>query len=232
MEKLTKRITATPLKNVKDIVGPDTGKLAIVANDKEYIEDRTYRAKGKGWNIQWIFITLFVFIFILFLFSDKNLGVILVCSIFWGILGYMYIYHYIAPTKHFIANRQTGQLHFPVAKNKPQKIVNFNDGNGIIKTYYIDNLYTSLFFQTKKGIEPKAAMGLADWDRDDYWNFLIWYMDKNRPLPPGKAFAPYREQDFERRKAAGFPKPLYPSDIKTPEATPEQQKERQRIGGW
>ena len=231
MEKLTKRITATPLKNVKDIVGSDTGKLAIVANDKEYIEDRTYRGKTKSFNSQWIWGIFVLFSFILFppYQSWTNFFTFL---IFGGIFGYMYIYHYIAPTKHFIANRQTGQLHFPVAKNKPQKIVNFNDGNGIIKTYYIDNLYTSLFFKTKKGIEPKAAMGLADWDRDDYWNFLVWYMDKNRPLPPGKAFDPYREQDFERRKAAGFPKPLYPSDIKTPEATPEQQKERQRIGGW
>ena len=45
-------------------------------------------------------------------------------------------------------------------------------------------------------------------------------MDKNRPLPPGELFDPYREADFQRRKAEGFPKPLYPSDIPTPEATP------------
>ncbi|WFO14854.1 hypothetical protein M601_013120 [Cellulophaga baltica 4] len=53
----------------------------------------------------------------------------------------------------------------PFLKKKPQKIVNFKDGDGIIKSYYIDSFYTSLFFQTKKGIEPKAAMGLADWNR-------------------------------------------------------------------
>ena len=57
-------------------------------------------------------------------------------------------------------------------------------------------------------------------------------MDKNRPLPPGTAFDPYREKDFERRKAEGFPKPLYPSNITTNEATREQQKERELIGGW
>ena len=48
----------------------------------------------------------------------------------------------------------------------------------------------------------------------------------------GTAFDPYRQKDFERRKAEGFSKPLYPSTIPTPEATPEQQKERERIGGW
>ena len=63
-------------------------------------------------------------------------------------------------------------------------------------------------------------------------SFITWYMDKNRPLPPGELFDPYREADFQRRKAEGFPKPLYPSDIPTPEATPEQQAERERIGKW
>ena len=67
---------------------------------------------------------------------------------------------------------------------------------------------------------------------DDYWAFTVWYMDKNRPLPPGTAFDSYRQKDFERRKAEGFPKPLYHSNIKTPEATKEQQKERESIGGW
>ena len=63
-------------------------------------------------------------------------------------------------------------------------------------------------------------------------SFITWYMDKNRPLPPGELFDPHREADFQRRKAEGFPKPLSPSDIPTPEATPEQQAERERIGGW
>jgi len=60
------------------------------------------------------------------------------------------------------------------------------------------------------------------------WSFYVWYMDKNRPLPPGSAFDPYREADYERRKAEGFPKPLYRSHIPTHEATPEQQAERDR----
>jgi len=52
-------------------------------------------------------------------------------------------------------------------------------------------------------------------------------MDKNRPLPPGSAFDPYREKDFQRRKSEGFPPPLYKSTVPTPEATPEQQAERE-----
>ncbi len=64
------------------------------------------------------------------------------------------------------------------------------------------------------------------------WSLYVWYMDKNRPLPPGTAFDAYRQKDFERRKALGFPKPLYPSNVPTPEATEAQQRERLRIGGW
>ena len=52
-------------------------------------------------------------------------------------------------------------------------------------------------------------------------SFFTWYMDKNRPLPPGSAFDAFRQQDFERRKAEGFPRPLYTSNVPTPEATPE-----------
>ena len=60
----------------------------------------------------------------------------------------------------------------------------------------------------------------------DVLSFYVWYMDKNRPLPPGTVFDEYRERDFQRRKEEGFPSPLYPSFVPTPEATLEQQQER------
>lgn len=40
--------------------------------------------------------------------------------------------------------------------------------------------------------------------------------------PPGTAFDPYRQKDYERRKAEGFPPPLYESKIPTPEYVPER----------
>ena len=148
------------------------------------------------------------------------------------LLAFGYLYHYIAPTKYFVANRQTGKLKVPISMKKPAVWIDFNEGFAYEKTAYLDNFYTSLFFQTKPEVKPGAVFSLADWEREDYWNFLVWYMDKNRPLPPGTAFDEYRQRDFERRKAAGFPKPLYKSAIPTPEATPEQQQERRKIGGW
>lgn len=59
------------------------------------------------------------------------------------------------------------------------------------------------------------------------WSFYVWYMDKNRPLPPGTAFDAYRDEDFERRKNEGFPPPLFKSLVPTPEATPAQQLVRE-----
>lgn len=52
----------------------------------------------------------------------------------------------------------------------------------------------------------------AEWV-DKFFSLYVWYMDKNRPLPPGTAFDPYRERDYERRKGEGFPEPLYPAEL-------------------
>ena len=62
-----------------------------------------------------------------------------------------------------------------------------------------------------------------------FLSFYVWYMDRNRPLPLGTAFDPYRERDYDRRKAAGFPPPLYPSQIDIAEwegaESPERREE-------
>ena len=65
-------------------------------------------------------------------------------------------------------------------------------------------------------------------DRDN----LVWYLDKNRPLPKGKLYDPYRQVDYERRKKEGFKKPLFKLKFSTPELTKEQQEERKRTGKW
>ncbi len=230
-ESFSKHIKALPKRNKKDIVGEGTGMRAIKATDIEYIENRSYKAKVKGFNAQYIWGFFFILSIILFRPYESLMG-FLIFILFGGGAAFAYLYHYIAPKKYFIANRQTGKLKVPISNEKPEVWVAFNEGFAYEKTAYLDDFYTSLFFQTKPEVKPGAVFSLADFEREDYWNFFVWYMDKNRPLPPGKAFDPYRDQDFKRRKAEGFPKPLYPSNIPTPEATPEQQAERERIGGW
>ncbi|MBL3658289.1 hypothetical protein [Fulvivirga sediminis] len=228
---MTKRISALPKRNRKDVVGEGTGMIAIKATDVEYIENRTYKGKGKGWSLDWLWGG--GFLFFLIVLRPWRGGMVLYCFLgYCAILMFGFLYHYIAPKRYFIANRQTGMLKLPTSEKKEEIWVAFADGFGFEKTVYASSFYTTLYFITKPEIKPSLSFSLALFETEDYWNFIVWYMDKNRPLPPGKAFDPYREQDFERRKAAGFPKPLYPSNIPTHEFTEAQQKERKRIGGW
>lgn len=75
-----------------------------------------------------------------------------------------------------------------------------------IQILYTHGLFGYSIFTTKE---------IADIFR--YWSFIVWYMDKNRPLPTGEIFDPYREADYERRRLEGFPKPLYSSQLSIPQ---------------
>ncbi len=143
------------------------------------------------------------------------------------------IIHFMAPIKEIILDRLHGKITYPrLFGNKEHRTIQFDSLH-----VYATMTTTGDFAATGKTIRIKDRKYSYTWDLessnpDEYWSFMVWYMDRNRPLPPGTAFDPYRKKDFERRKTAGFPKPLYPSNIATPEFTKAQQKERKLIGGW
>lgn len=59
----------------------------------------------------------------------------------------------------------------------------------------------------------------------EWWSFYMWYMDKNRPLPPGTLFdSATRQRDYERRKAEGFPPPLYESTVQMTDVDGDNQR--------
>jgi len=139
------------------------------------------------------------------------------------------IYYFTMPKKEKIFNRKDGLVTFPgFMWNKnytmPFKELDFMysspsaQGQGAFRLQIVrpDKLFS---------LEFNELLGTCYEDL----SFFTWYMDKNRPLPPGTAFDPYRQQDFERRKVEGFPEPLYQSFIPTDEATPEQQAEREKF---
>ncbi len=68
--------------------------------------------------------------------------------------------------------------------------------------------------------------------KEESWNFYVWYMDRNRPLPNGTLLDPYRDKDFKRRQAEGFPPPLYKAycDI-TEETYLNTRKKKQKNSG-
>ncbi|MFK8269443.1 hypothetical protein ACI76B_11710, partial [Capnocytophaga cynodegmi] len=109
--------------------------------------------------------------------------------------------------------------------------IQFDDMDGYIIARGDESSLAFALEFAKKG-NPSSGGEIANLFLDEFWDFVVWYMDKNRPLPPGTAFDPYREADYQRRKAEGFPKPLYYSYVETPEATKTQQRTRWKIGGW
>ncbi|TAJ08151.1 hypothetical protein DMA11_21525 [Marinilabiliaceae bacterium JC017] len=160
-------------------------------------------------------------------FSNDDLYFILVI-LFLGLLSILY--GYTVPYKEIVLDRKNGLFTFPNSwYGKPytipfeKAVVGWNGIGGISGA--VDAILVVK--------HPNKMLGVSRleshcFDYRQTWSLFVWYMDKNRPLPPGSAFDPYRQKDFERRKAEGFPSPLYPSAVFTPEATPEQQAERDK----
>ncbi len=149
---------------------------------------------------------------------------------------FFWLYSFIKPTKRLILDRVTGKMTYPSYGFAPHITLTFKKATVYSNiTPGPDGMLMGTKLQARNPYDRSATRGtydLADADPEEWWSYFVWYMDKNRPLPPGKAFDPYRAKDFERRKAEGFPKPLFESNIPTPEATKQQRAERKRIGGW
>ena len=120
------------------------------------------------------------------------------------------IYNFTHPKKILILDRLNGIITFPgFLYGKPitmsfEEVLAQIKGRGYGLALLHKNKIT--FYDVDLEYEPLRS-----------WSFMVWYMDKNRPLPPGEVFDPYRQKDYERRKKEGFPKPLYQSWIATPE---------------
>ena len=206
----------------------DLKRYSIVEiNEKRYCE-RTSLEK-KDWPIFFILSLPFSAIILFLNIFGTN------TNLFWKIFPFVIpviavLYPLLMPYREMIIDRENGTIGVYKKNRKPVLIIPFERGFGFIKGSGLGIIHFDLRFAFKG--HPLKGVDLTASRLEEFWSFVVWYIDKNRPLPPGTAFDPYREADFQRRKAEGFPKPLYPSDIATPEATPEQQAERERIGGW
>ncbi|WP_405268039.1 hypothetical protein [Cellulophaga sp. Ld12] len=158
------------------------------------------------------------------------------CGTFFIFSALFWLYSFAIPNKILTLNRFTGIMTYPSYGFYPHFTTTFT--RATVYRVIMSGADATLAGAKLSARNPydlgvgRGNYDLADSDPEEWWSFYVWYMDKNRPLPPAKAFDKYREQDFERRKAEGFPKPLYPSNIPTPEATKEQKAERKKIGGW
>ncbi len=205
------------------------------ANDLFFVTNET-QALSAFWTYlsMSISIVLLFFLITLGMSKDKiNLSVYFIAIIPLTIALFHLIVFFLVPVKEIVLDRMNSKITYPrLFGNKEHRTIQFDSLH-----VYAAMTTSGDFAVTGKKIRIKDRKYSYTWDLEstypeEYWSFMVWYMDKNRPLPPGTAFDEYRQQDFERRKAEGFPKPLYPSRFETPEATPAQQRERKKIGGW
>ncbi|MFL0084815.1 hypothetical protein [Tenacibaculum maritimum] len=226
MEYLKKIIIVKPREITREDI-ESSNDFTEEASDLYYREKITAR----GW-MSWIIGIILVLMSLIGLVSD-DVVVVMGMLMSFGLPGVLtIIYGFVAPIKYQIYDRMNGIITV-TRVFRSSVAIPFSSGYGL-KGYSNTSpgvISAQLNFVSSKK-KPRVGGIIAHHLVEDSWSFMVWYMDKNRPLPPGSAFDAYREQDYQRRKAAGFPKPLYPSKIATPEATKEQQAARKRIGGW
>lgn len=217
----------------------DTHSFPGVKNPTAEINEKYLRLeKEKTPHNMWFIIyaiTLFFFGLPLFvawnsttnIFPVIILIVSLVLCIIW--IGYR---HYLDVSNKYPYlcefNRMNGAVTYvnDRKKNKVRTIL-FTDCQ--FEIYSVRNRKDSTFYRYYAVLDRQAdshpvvnflfeRAGLVQETMDDiieFHSFLQWYMDKNRPLPPGKIFDLYREKDFECRKKEGFQLPLCASLVDT-----------------
>lgn len=192
----------------------EKGTFYAEVTDKRVVIDLQTKEKGFLW--MWILMSIAIFFFVFlslkasFEYATSSPSIyIYICILPLFILALLYALY--APKKLVILDRETGLFTFPtILINLHPETFPFN------KAIAFWNITPSHFVMLgiKNSENNRTSMLLSGCQGSDHskmWSFFVWYMDKNRPLPPGTAFDPYRQADYERRKAEGFPPHFIPA---------------------
>ena len=195
----------------------------IRADDQFYINDMGYGVSHIDLYVGIIFYSLSL----ISLVSNKDtIEDRTIFSIIFFIIGSFSFLHYYKYSKELLVlDRLNGMVTYPGFLFSKPCSVPFDELLASVASFA--NAGASLVFYHYNGITG-TSISAEDYKPSGNWSFIVWYMDKNRPLSPGEAFDPYRKKDFQRRKSEGFPPPLYPSYIDTPEDS-ESQKELSQL---
>jgi len=195
----------------------------IRADDQFYINDMGYGVSHIDLYVGIIFYSLSL----ISLVSNKDtIEDRTIFSIIFFIIGsFSFLHYYKYSKKLLVLDRLNGMVTYPGFLFSKPCSVPFDELLASVASFA--NAGASLVFYHYNGITGTSIFA-GKCKISGNWSFIVWYMDKNRPLPPGEAFDPYRKKDFQRRKAEGFPPPLYPSYIDTPEDS-ESQKELSQL---
>jgi len=215
-------VELTP-ENVTDDEAPFRFNHKYIAND---VTDKGIAIWGGGFSL---------FCLILFLWGENltdpktwDVGMLFFIGIPLLVLLFCIYYYVKVPKKEQILDRMRGTITFGGGLFYKNITMPFNEAIFHLNQGGTRGLNAFRLSMVVRPTNLSYAVLTIGNDYKQSMSLITWYMDKNRPLPPGAAFDPYREADFERRKEEGFLPPLYPSQISTPEATKEQQKERDK----
>jgi len=224
------------LKNKNITIGQDTLTFDMAPKDTPFNE-WTGRAFPLVGGLAATGFTLWLF----FLGSKgeehwSNFLIVLPLAIFLFIAGaIMLVKGIFYPDRKFIFNRTDGTISMPNGymnlKNKTVTVrfeytkFYYNPLHGVagsMSRILIKGPYTYGAGWLDNAISARVMHMYNTQDKpfDLEWRYrslFTWFMDKNRPLPPGTIFDPYRMADYERRKYEGFPPPLYPAKVPTPD---------------
>jgi len=241
---LHRKITKTPNEKIHITFKDLKKKEYINANNIKLIQNIT---TSKLNFITFFSVGCFLFLFILIigiinydgsLFNFfKDMSIVNLGYIIPMLIGLFYlVLFYMAGEKVIVYNRKENTITYPCShynkktitipfnKFKFHKILNDSRGRSsyTLVTKDISNI------EDNTGVF-KLYMGQFC---DDFYSYIIWYMDKRRPLPPSEVFDDYRQIDYKERKEKKFLKPLHSSHLVTPEATRKQRSERKEINNW
>lgn len=125
---------------------------------------------------------------------------------------FLVIYSIKGPEKKVIFNRLNGMVEIPgILWGKP-KLIHFDDLQVILGYDDSPSLALGIRRPKKKLFDifmPTIPLATLSNDAHATWSLLVWYMDKNRPLPAGSALDPYRNIDEQRRATENHPDPIY-----------------------
>ncbi|WP_158978909.1 hypothetical protein [Cellulophaga sp. L1A9] len=228
------RILKNPRSIQKKNVKPSKGALIITSTDEFFIESRK-----EALIVSIILGTVFFLSGLWILSHFNHVDIVVLFLGLYPIIGLLMLIKGVFTPKRYSNlsfDRLNGIISYPATFFGKPLEGPFNELKVVFAVSGdIDGYSPQEYLKVVNTFRPKKLdllKTISYENPQEEWSLYVWYMDKNRPLPPGDAFDEYRLQDFERRKAEGFPRPLYPSNIPTPEATKEQQEEREKIGGW
>ncbi len=218
---IEKRIyTPNRVKLEKKHIIDDSSFIKYV-DEKYLVQDKTYMQRCK----QLLFAGVLAFLFMGIFFDIKGYSVfeLVLFGLDLVLVLSLVIYSIFMPNYVYVFNRLDGLVTLPLMWGMESWTIPYE------KLVYIKSM-SRLGVVNLAIVHPKPwainrGRGLVEEEISRY----AWFMDKNRPLPPGSAYDKFRELDYKRRKAEGFQEPLYPSDFLITEETKEHEKEKKEF---